>query len=154
MQHRDPTAKRPLYEQLAIAADALAVCQRASYTTPWEAVWQDRLEYLAKNHMPSGSGFDCGTRVMLDECSRNKLVFITDYHHMDQHGGYSGWTTHKITIRPSFIHGFDIVVGGRDRNDTKDYIAETMAVALKREVEMPHHIRPDAQPGGYVTAGG
>ena len=49
---------------------------------------------------------------------------------MDEHGGYDGWTEHKIIVTPSLVYGFELRVTGKDRNDIKDYIAEVMHGAL------------------------
>ena len=83
--------------------------------------------------MPNGSGFDAGTQIELAECSENKLTFKTAFHHMDEQGGYDGWTEHFVKITPSF-HGFNIRVTGRDRNEIKEYIGDTFNYALNLEI--------------------
>lgn len=88
---------------------------------------------LVREYMPSGSGFDAGTELVIDVCDASTLVFKTAFHHMDEHGGYDGWTEHKVKVTAEF-GGFDIYVGGRDRNQIKDYIAETFHYALSQEV--------------------
>lgn len=40
---------------------------------------------------------------------------------MDEHGGYDGWTKHKIKITPTFS-GFDIYINGKNRDNIKDYL--------------------------------
>lgn len=69
---------------------------------------------------PSGSGWDSGTQFDSDRSEPNKLVFFGSYHHMDEMGGYDGWTDHAITVRPDFVHGLDIRISGPNRNDIKD----------------------------------
>lgn len=100
--------------------------------------WSERMgiaEMFIKNHAPSGSGFDCGTTLL--SASEAKLVFSTEYHHMNDVGVYDGWTRHKIIIKASLIDhcGFDMKITGRDRNDIKDYIADLFTDFLTTDVE-------------------
>jgi hypothetical protein len=90
--------------------------------------WDERIEQLL-TLMPSGSGWDMGTKIDLDASHATKLVFYGEYHHMNDGGYYDGWTAHTITVTPSF-HGINIRVSGRNRNDIKDYLAETFDYAL------------------------
>lgn len=83
----------------------------------------EQLEGLLKQHMPSGSGFDSGTKLDYSKSNTERLVFTTEFHHMNDAGYYDGWTTHTVTVRPSFT-GLDVVVSGRDRNQIKDFIAD------------------------------
>lgn len=101
---------------------------------------------LVKEHLPSGSGFDAGTELVIDVCDASTLVFKTAFHHMDEHGGYDGWSEHKVKAVAEF-GGLDVMVTGRDRNDIKEYIGETFYQALSQEVvyrEMPDSPEPVA----------
>ena len=80
---------------------------------------------FVKEQFPSGSGFDAGTKFDLDTATPNKLTFIADFHHMDENGFYDGWTEHKVIVTADMAHGYSIRVTGRDRNNIKDYIADT-----------------------------
>ena len=77
---------------------------------------------LAKEYLPSGSGFDAGSRIW--EVTPYKITIETEFHHMDENGYYDGWTTHKIKAYSTF-NGNEIFVTGKDRNHIKDYISET-----------------------------
>ncbi len=96
-----------------------------------KAAWQERLD-KAVYTMPSGGGFDHGTRLD-DSSTPDRLVFLTSFHHVSEHGCYSGWTEHKVIVVPDFVHGFTMRVTGRDRNDIKEYIAETFHHTLMVE---------------------
>ena len=102
-------------------------------TETWFDRWEDRIESLVREFMPSGSGFDSGTKIDLDASHAEKLVFTTSYHHLNEAGYYDGWTEHVVTVTPSFS-GFNLRISGRNRNDVKDYIGETFHYALKLEV--------------------
>lgn len=104
-------------------------------TSPNPAIKEKALEdieYITKNYLPSGSGFNAGTTVELDECKPNKIVLKTPYHHMNDNGYYTGWTEHKVIITPAFF-SFDIKVTGRDKNGIKEYIGETIHYILDAE---------------------
>lgn len=125
---------RKLYEELASLVDAYHRCV-STKNTEWEARHLDRLKLLVDDNMPSGSGFDNGTKLDVDASNADKLVFTTAYHHMDEGGGYDGWTDHTVTVKPSLVGGFNLKISGRNRNDIKDYIGETFQHALTLEVE-------------------
>lgn len=84
-------------------------------------------------HAPHGSGFDNGTMLDFDKSGGAKLVFTTAFHHMTEHGYYSGWTEHTVTVTPAF-DGFDLKISGRDRNDIKDYIADVFNTFLLTDI--------------------
>lgn len=93
----------------------------------------EEVEELCKGFMPSGSGFDSGTRFWFDGSKPNRLIFVTSFHHMNDVGMYDGWTEHRVTVLAEF-DGMEIVVGGRDRNGIKDHIAETFQQALQEQI--------------------
>lgn len=86
-----------------------------------------------EQYLPRGSGIDAGTTFDSARSGASVLRFNTSFHHMDQHGGYDGWTEHLVTVRPAF-EGLDIVVTGRDRNQIKDYLHDTFRQALTQNV--------------------
>lgn len=85
-------------------------------------MWTPVLEEI-NARLPSGSGFDCGSEFLPDDSKRNRLVFKTSFHHMDDGGCYDGWTEHQIIVTPMF-GGFDIRVTGVNRNEIKEYIGD------------------------------
>ena len=84
---------------------------------------QDQLIDLINENLPSGSGFDSGTTFDLESSTDKKLIFHTAFHHMSEHGYYTKWTEHKVTITPGF-YGPEIKISGRDHNQIKDYISD------------------------------
>ncbi len=110
-----------------------------TFKTTWSSLNQghidtaeDRIKMLIHAHLPSGSGFDAGCK-LLDESTPEKLVFSADFHHLSDRGYYIGWSEHKVIVRPCLAWGFTLKVTGRDRRDIKDYIAETFHYALNQE---------------------
>lgn len=82
---------------------------------------------------PSGSGFDTGTKIDVDRCYPDRIVMYVDFHHMDENGGYDGWTTHEIIVTPSLAFGFNVRVTGKDKNNIKEYISEVFQEWLSEE---------------------
>jgi hypothetical protein len=124
---------RTLAQQIASLADARRTCQKLG-NHDWYTNHSEALERIARDYLPSGSGIDSGTQIDLDATGFDKIVLTTSYHHMNENGCYDGWTDHKITIRPSFL-GLDITIGGRNRNDIKDYLHEVFHHCLSSECD-------------------
>lgn len=98
----------------------------------WFEKWSNRIDELM-DMMPSGSGFDSGTKIDLYTSHAEKLVFTTAFHHMHESGMYDGWTEHTVIVTPSFS-GFNIRISGRNRNGIKEYIHECFSAGLMSEV--------------------
>jgi len=128
------TLETTIYRQLANCVDARITCI-ARDNHEWSGKHADFLDYLIKQHMPSGCGVDSGTQLDFEKSTGEKLVFNCDYHHMNEHGYYDGWTSHTITVKPSLIHGFTMTIGGRNRNAIKDYLYEIFDVALRTTID-------------------
>lgn len=126
--------KRKLYEHIASMIDAAQRCERTG-NTEWYDRHTNRIEYLCKNHMPSGCGVDSGTSFDFNVSNSDKLVFKTSYHHMNEHGYYDGWTDHTVVVRPSLIHGITLHITGRNRNDIKDYLHDLFSNMLCADID-------------------
>lgn len=117
-----------LVQLIASTLQAKQNCD-ASGNHVWKARHDARLARLVREYMPSGSGIDDATR--LDSSSTaSRLVFTFSFHHMDSNGTYDGWTDHAAIVTPSFVHEFEMRITGRNRNDIKDYLADTIRAAL------------------------
>ncbi len=126
---------KPLYQHIASALNALSNCI-AGNNTAWQSKHEANLHTLAKDFLPSGSGIDCGTKIDIDTSLRQlgRIVLTLSYHHMNECGMYDGWTEHRVIISPSLQFGFDIKIGGRDRNSIKEYLADVLHEALTTPV--------------------
>lgn len=94
----------------------------------------DALCMWVKKNGPSGSGIDMGT-AMSEASTQDHIVLGTHFHHMDEHGGYDGWTDHRVHVKASMLFGIDVTVSGRDRNQIKDYLGETYQRWMLSEME-------------------
>jgi hypothetical protein len=117
-----------LAQAIASAVTARANC-RASGNKEWLERWTDRIESLVRDHMPSGSGIDCGTKIDLERSNEHALRFSFSFHHMDEHGYYNGWTEHQLVVKPAF-QGLSLHITGPDRNQVKEYLYEVYSQAL------------------------
>ena len=122
-----------IYQALASKVTAMRNCLDNG-NGEWHERHHDAIRAIVREFMPRGSGFDAGTR--FDACEhvdskRERLVFQTAFHHMNDAGYYDGWTQHSVIVTPSFS-GFDLRVTGPNRNDIKDYIADCFHDALSR----------------------
>lgn len=125
----------PLYRVLAQLVAARATCA-ATGNAEWEKRHTDTLLKLVLDRMPRGAGIDQGTQLRLDDCTPNKLVFGTAFHHMDEHGGYDGWTEHIVSVRPSLTSTIEVDIRGSNRNQIRDYLHDVFLDALTAEVEV------------------
>lgn len=125
-----------LYRMLASTIDARRTC--FARNTADSDVWMERHTYaigqLATECLPSGAGVDSGTTVDLELSHGERIVLHTAFHHMDDGGGYDGWTEHIVTVTASLIHGITLKISGPNRNDIKDYLYDVFSNALRRQV--------------------
>jgi hypothetical protein len=123
--------KLTVIREIASAVQAWKNCKATNNS--WADNWDERLDWLESNALPSGSGFDSGTKIDCERTKGDVVVLTTSYHHMNDNGYYCGWTKHVITVRPTF-DGISIKISGRDRNQFKDYAYQTFEQSLSEEV--------------------
>lgn len=123
----------------AVLANKLNARHNCDMATPRNDEWfgrhEDAILALVKEHMPSGSGIDTGTKIDLDASTDEKLVFTFSYHHMNETGMYDGWTDHKAIVTPSLAFGYSLKITGRDRNQVKDYLHDVFNAALSTQID-------------------
>jgi len=119
------------YAWIAMKLQAIENC-RKNKADNWYARHSDELEADLKETAPSGSGFDNGTELDYTKSNSRKLVFHIAFHHMNDDGYYTRWTSHSVIITPDF-NGFNIRVTGKDYNMIKDYIADMFHEWLQAE---------------------
>jgi hypothetical protein len=123
--------KRTLLQHIASLIVARLNCQ-ANGNTEWRDKHEETLAFIAANLLPSGSGVDSGSDILLDHCTTNRIVLACSFHHMNEGGYYDGWTHHTIVLTPSF-DGFNLRVTGTDRNQIKEYLADLFHNCLSEE---------------------
>lgn len=134
-----------LYQVLALRVEAMKNCE-ATGNTEWRAKHLASIEWLVKQFMPFGGGFDNGT-VFIWSGAANLLAFDTRFHHMNGDGYYNGWTSHTVRVRPSLALGFLLTISGQDRNNVKDVVHEAFYDALNIEIDKEMEDRSyDIQP--------
>lgn len=132
-------SRTPLYAELSSLVQAIGNLRRREDLPPHIGQHigehEESIAHLVSRYMPQGSGFDRGMTLDVDASLRGglKLVFHFEYHHMDEHGGYTGWTSHALTVVPTF-KGIELHISGRDRNQIKEYLYDTLRYHLTQEV--------------------
>lgn len=124
---------KPVYSRIAQLVVAMQNCEEAN-NTEWYSRHEATIETIVKDYLPSGSGFDNGTKFDVDASNERKLVFNAPYHHMDENGYYNGWTDHTITVRPSLWNEFELSISGKDRNDFKSYAHDVFRDSLQQQI--------------------
>lgn len=127
-----------VYQEIANRLVSMRSCMESG-----NLEWLDRhsaaLDRLARDFLPSGSGFDVGTSLEVEDSDgHNKLVFTTSYHRLNEAGMYVGWYNYHITVTPDLALGFNIRVRGSKQkklnHNERDYVEELFAMALEMEV--------------------
>jgi len=126
-----------VYQEFAKCLGAWkACCEMVPRNHEWEPRWDKRIKDLVDG-MPHGSGID-GEWVFDRENSGNdELNFYCSYHHMDEYGGYDGWTDFKARVWPDLQFGFRLRIVGpfpKKYSDTRDYLHEVIDCYLNEEV--------------------
>jgi len=138
----------PVYKSIAQALTAYRYVteQPERFSNPDVARTWLRVLRALEQELPSGSGFDHGTRIDIDASTRECIVLHTAFHHMDEQGCYDGWTEHTVRVRPCFVHDFFLTISGQDRNAIKDYMYDAFSSAL-------HAHTPEAATYGQCQGG-
>jgi len=145
--------KRTVVEALASSIQARINCV-GSNNDEWREKHEERIEKIARECLPSGSGIDAGCSVILEESTANKIVLSVPFHHMNDDGMYIGWITYRATARPSFIGGMTLHLEAinpfeiADEEDpdnadyfecmtesTMDYLADVLSDVLATEID-------------------
>ena len=132
------TQHRTILRAFSEALQAMRNCEKSG-NNEWRRRW---LDYLAKlqSELPHGSGLDGKVEFILDKCNATRVVIFAEFHHMNGHGYYDGWTEHEIIVTPTFC-GPEFRVTGRDRNGIKDYLAELFDHALDQPAPEPPELK-------------
>lgn len=133
-------SQKTLIQHIAAMCGAYHRCI-ASNNTEWRQRWSHLISRAARL-LPSGGGFDAGTAIDVDKSNDDVVVLTTSFHHMNDAGSYVFWTHHVVTVRPTF-DGVTLHVSGRNRNDVKAYIGETLQDVLTMPADLSPHESKD-----------
>lgn len=126
------SSKVPVYKFIATQLSRVKNLENSN--APRSSKVFDALCAWVKKNGPSGSGIDMGT-ALSETSTMDCIVLGTHFHHMDEHGGYDGWTDHMVRCKASMLFGIDVTVSGRDRNQIKEYLGEMYQRWLLSEME-------------------
>lgn len=104
---------------IATTADSLRACQNRPGNNDWAERWYQILRYLESEHLPSGSGFDNGCRIIDEQTCGSNIRIMTEYHVMVD-GMYIGWL-HLIVDFSATFNGIDWRIVEVDSTDVREY---------------------------------
>ena len=118
---------KTVVQEISSAFDAYNNCVK-SENTEWEYNHEQKIKSLIKEYLPRGSGIDCDVKLDFDMSSKDRLIFYSSFHCMDEYGGYDGWIDFRVIVKPSFS-GIDLDVKGRfsERHGKYSFIQEGIA---------------------------
>lgn len=117
-----------MYEELY-----LAWRWRQQANEKFEDMAQARLDAVF-DLLPSGSGFDSGTKV--ESIDASKMTLYSAFHKMNEHGSYVGWDEFRVVVKAAF-DGIDIRIfstAGGIKPEDRDYYADAFHDALTQDV--------------------
>ena len=124
-----------LYQAVAGALQAQETCLKRG-NDEWHSKHWDRIAGLVAEHMPSGAGFDNGTR-LCETSTQDKLIFNSEYHMMNDGGYYDGWLCFQVAVTASMVFGYELTIHGLTAEDGEahgDYIHEVFSSSLDTEI--------------------
>ena len=109
-----------------------------SGNTEWYINHEDKAESIVNEYLPSGSGIDAGVKINFDKSTKDKLVFDSSLHIMDENGYYAGWIDFVAIVTPSLQYGFSLTIKGKFSKFPwiKDELYDTFQYALDKEVTL------------------
>lgn len=119
-----------IYQAIYHRLIAIENCSKAG-NAEWQSIHTEALNNLI-NQLPHGSGIDSTYTVDLTACSKG-FVLRFDYHHMNDNGYYCGWSKYSVYVKPAILGGFELTIIGRDKNGTKEYLADTFYDSLSNQ---------------------
>ena len=139
-----------VYQKLASLIVAYQNCVKTN-NEEWKANHWNSICEINDRYLPSGSGVDNGTQINVRDSTSKRIILQTAFHHMDEHGGYDGWTEHIITVTADMVGGVSIKVHGRNRNDIKAYLSELYYNALAFDTPDTAGITPEPEQWEYAA---
>ena len=128
---------RPVYQEIATLIVAIKNCQKSG-NEEREDRHTERLRYIQRNYLPSGSGFDGGCAIDIHRSNDKKIIIGSAYHPMNDDGFYTDWIYFEVIVTPSF-QGCDVRVNGpfyrHNAIDLKDYVTEVFENSLMEIVK-------------------
>ncbi len=97
----------------------------------------DLLDATVKEYLPSGSGFNYN--IECHDCDTERLVFLTSFATMDEHGYYGEIIDLEFIITPDLQFGMNLEIKFLNypelKEDYDDYFGDTWWEALDKEID-------------------
>jgi len=89
-----------VYQKIISLLSAMENCKNNN-NNEWLDKHEECLFEIEKNLLPSGSGFDSGTKVVVVSDQKEEIRLESAFHSMDENGFYCGWTHFEVVVKPS-----------------------------------------------------
>ena len=125
----------PLYQAIARKCNAWRNCHH-SRNDVWKHKHQRALYIWEDVYLPKGSGFDAGTKIQPSMGYDGCEVLTSSYHHMDENGHYSHWSSFEVKILPDLQFGFRLefkILSGDVSESDLEYFHEIFDILLFNE---------------------
>ena len=131
---------KKLYEAIAQTASALKNCEKSGNVDGWLQRHESKLDRIAQDYLPSGSGIDCGTKINLRHTNDRQIILTGNYHVLNDVGYYTHWIDYTVYVLPSLIGHIDITIAGdffneegEEDENLKDYLYDIYHECLTSE---------------------
>lgn len=135
-------ANRTVVRELASLINARLHCIYGQ-NTEWKLKYEDSIDDIIKEYLPSGSGIDSGTKIFLTSSTSEKIHLGIGFHHMDENGSYCGWSQTNLIVTASLQFGIDLEWDipknqGKEltemAKENTDYLSDLYRDALLKEI--------------------
>ena len=118
----------------AIAESSDIVRSRATAESVRER-HNDVLDFIEKELLPSGSGFDSGTKINREKTTDTRIVLDTAVHPLTDAGYYTAWKHFSIIVSASHLFGFTVKSSKKLPWNIREWVLDTFNEVLDTEVE-------------------
>lgn len=104
-------------------------CEARKVVTKEHASQYDAIIAELERKLPCSNGFERGCKINVTNSNSEQVVILFDYHHKNERGLYTKWTTHKLTVRPCF-NGLNIKIASAKQYGLEDVFCEVFKEVL------------------------
>ena len=119
-----------VYKKISALINAIKSSKNQKYIDKWE----EELEILIDDYLPSGSGFNNTPNIIMDSCSRERIFLNIPFQELHKNGYYNELINLTIIVKSDLQHDFDIVCLNNIDTGILDYILDTYQEYLNKEL--------------------
>jgi hypothetical protein len=121
------TPEKTLLQKIASSLRAYKNCLESD-NKEWEIRHMESIDgYI--DQLPHGSGIDGQTSINLEKSDGKQTIILeSEYHYMDQYGGYAGWFYFQLEITANLdgYPDYDFCITRNDTDETLSYLHDML----------------------------